>query len=155
MGCIMKRIITVAVLLSSISSAVDTSGWYTISDLVYCILSPSDIDDCGADPFIYSPEIEFRCSSDILECEFNFTTRDTSYPVHWITDKKAFFYIEAPGASLYFHVIEHDTVNPDAVYPDSVSTDFLTANETNTVTFQDGSSITFYLEHIIDPRIFW
>jgi hypothetical protein len=72
-----------------------------------------------------------------------------------MTDQKAFFYIEAPGTSLYFHVIEHDTVNPDAVYPDSVSADFLTANETNTVTFQDGSSITFYLEHIIDPHIFW
>ncbi|MCK5115605.1 MAG: hypothetical protein KAR44_03335 [Candidatus Aegiribacteria sp.] len=151
----MKRIIMVVVLLSSIASALDTSGWYTISELGYCILSPSDIDDCGADPFRYCPDIEFSCSSDILKCEFNFTTRDTCYPVHWMTDQAAFFYIEAPGASLYFLVIDHDIVNPDAVYPDSVSTDFLTANETNTITFQDGSTITFYLEHIIDPYIYW
>lgn len=150
----MKRIIMIVALLSSIASAVDASGWYAISELEYFMLS-SDMEDSGADPSRFHFDIEFRSSSDILKCVFSFTTGDTNYPAHWMTDQRAFFYIEAPGDFLYFNVIDQDINIPHEMYSDSIPTDSLKAGETNTITFQDGSTLTFYLEHVVNPYIYW
>lgn len=150
----MRHLVMVVILHISIASAVDTSGWYEISNLEYFVLSPNTSEDSAEDPFGGNPDVEFKCSSDIFKCVFRFTTRDTSNPAHWITNQEAFFYVDASEASLYFTLINHEETD-DMLYSISIPAYSLTTSEINTAEFLDGSTISFNLEHIVDPYIYW